>query len=294
MKRYIYIIGIVLAAAALLSGCVSLQTERVPGYISFEPLVGHDTRAVESVPFPEDLSFKVWAVNQTSGETYIQDETIAHSPDGWKSEKMWPIDEMYFEAYWPDVLPMEFSTTKGLQLKGFDCTKGDVDVLVAKAYDDNKNDNVVSLRFDHILSRVEFRMMHSLSEGMSVRLKKIEMIGYATTGDYGLRRTGQWDVGEPDFSTVVYEAAETDGINIAAGAAQYIADEFYVIPQACTARLEVQYEIRYGTAGWIPESATIESLKTFWDPGRHYTYTLNLRIDKLTHTTAISSWDNRD
>ena len=60
----------VLAAAALLSGCVSLQTERVPGYISFEPLVGHDTRAVESVPFPEDLSFKVWAVNQTTGGAF--------------------------------------------------------------------------------------------------------------------------------------------------------------------------------------------------------------------------------
>ena len=29
-------------------------------------------------------------------------------------------------------------------------------------------------------------------------------------------------------------------------------------------------------------------------PDRHYPYTLNLRIDKLTHTTAISSWDNRD
>ena len=284
----------VLAAAALLSGCVSLQTERVPGYISFEPLVGHDTRAVESVPFPEDLSFKVWAVNQTSGNTDIKGETISYGSQGWRSEMIWPLDEMYFEAFWPEDLPMEFTLDKGLQLRNFNCTKADTDVLVAKAYADNKNTNVVTLRFDHILSRIEFRMMHSLSEGMAVRVKKIEMIGFAAKGNYSAKNSGQWTVDEPNSSYVIYDAAGSDGIQVGAGVANYIGEELYVIPQACSARLEVFYEIRYGEAGWIPESATIESLKTFWDSSRHYTYTLNLRMDQLTHTTAISSLTNRE
>ena len=280
--------------AMIASGCVKQETTRALGPIAFKPLVGHDTRAVESVPFPEDQSFKVWAVNQTSGNTDIKGETISYGSQGWRSEMIWPLDEMYFEAYWPENLPMAFTTDKGLQLRDFDCTKADTDVLVAKAYADNTNTNVVTLRFDHILSRIEFRMMHSLSEGMAVRVKKIEMIGFAAKGNYSAKNSGQWTVDEPNSSYVIYDAAGSDGIQVGAGVANYIGEELYVIPQACSARLEVFYEIRYGEAGWIPESATIESLKTFWDSSRHYTYTLNLRMDQLTHTTAISSLTNNN
>ena len=282
------------ASLMLLSGCVKQETTRASGYIAFKPLIGHDTRAVESVPFPQDQSFKVWALNQTTGQSHIAGETISHSSDGWVSEQLWPLDMMYFEAYWPTDLPMEFSPSEGLQLRGFDCSSADVDILVAKAADNNGEDDVVLLPFDHILSRVEFRMMHSLSEGMSVRLKKISMIGFASRGDYNTRISGGWVTAEDDFTYVVYDAGETDGIEIHGGDAQYIGEEFYVIPQPCIAALEVTYDVRYGVANWIPQTETIESLKTHWEPGKHYTYTVNLRMDKLTHTTGISSWNNRE
>ena len=72
MKRYIHIIVALVAVTLLFSGCVELQTTRTTSNISFLPLIGHDTRAVESVPFPQDRSFKVWAVNQASGDVYIE------------------------------------------------------------------------------------------------------------------------------------------------------------------------------------------------------------------------------
>ena len=299
MKRNTYFVGVVVALALLLSGCMQLETTRTSNYIAFKPLIGHDTRAMESVPFPQDRSFKVWGVNQTSGQTLISGETITHASEGWLSQQKWPLDVVQFEAYWPTDLPMEFNPAEGLQLRDFDCGNGDVDILVASAYDDNKEDDnkeddVVVLRFDHILSRVEFRMMHSLSEGMSVRLKKIRMIGYANKGDYNTIVPHDWLVDDTDYTTVVYDAGTTDGIEILPGEAQYIGEEFYVIPQACAASLEVTYDVRYGEAGWIPETETIESLKTFWEPSKHYTYTVNLRMDKLTHTTGISSWNNRE
>ena len=282
-----------MAAAMLLSGCMKLQTTRTDANISFKPLIGHDTRALESVPFPQERSFNVWAVNQTSGETYIQGETISYAADGWMSAKFWPLDDLYFEACWPADLPWEY-TAKGLQLKGFDCSEGDVDLLLAKAYDNNEQDDVVELNFSHLLSRVEFRMLHSLPEDMSVRLKRIDMIGFAVNGDFNARNPGAWTVGEPDYSYVVYDAGETDGILISHRVAQYITGDIYAIPQGCTASLEVQYEICYGNAEWVPQSDTIESLKTQWEPGTHYTYTLNLKMDKLTHTTGISSINNRE
>jgi hypothetical protein len=181
-----------------------------------------------------------------------------------------------------------------LQLKDFDCSEGDTDLLLAKAYDNNEEDDVVVLSFSHLLSRVEFRMLHSLPEDMRVRLKKIEMIGFACKGDFNTRNPGAWSVGESDFSYVVYDAAQSDGLIIPHGAAEYIGEEFHVLPQGCTASLEVQYEICYGTAEWVPQSDRIEALNTQWDPGRHYTYTLNLKMDKLTHTTGISSMKNRE
>ena len=294
MKRYIYIIGAVLAAALLLSGCMELQTNRTSANICFKPLVGYDTRAVESVPFPQDQSFKVWAMNLTSGQTHIAGETISHSADGWVSEQVWPLDMMYFEAYWPTDLPMEYSASEGLQLRDFDCSKGDMDILVAKAFDSNEDDDVVILSFDHILSRVEFRMMHSLSEGMAVRLKKISMIGFASRGDYNTKIPSNWDTDSKDFTYVVYDAGDSQGIDISAGEAIYIGEEFYTIPQPCVASLEVSYEVRYGTANWVPQTEVIESLNTHWEPSKHYTYTINLRMDKLTHTTGISSWTNKE
>jgi hypothetical protein len=294
MKRNTYFVGVVVALALLLSGCDERETTRTTSNIAFKPLIGHDTRAVESVPFPQDRNFKVWGVNQTSGQALISGETINHTANGWVSTQKWPLDMMQFEAYWPTDLPMEFNPAEGLQLRNFDCGKGDVDILVATAIDDNEDDDVVVLSFDHILSRVEFRMMHSLSEGMSVRLKKVRMVGYANKGDYNTVIPRDWLVDELDHTTVIYDAGDTDGIEILPGEAQYIGEEFYVIPQACIAALEVTYDVRYGEAGWIPETETIESLKTFWEPSKHYTYTVNLRMDKLTHTTGISSWNNRE
>ena len=294
MKRNIYIIGVVVASLMLLSGCVKEDTARTASNIAFRPLIGHDTRAVESVPFPQERSFKLWASTQATGDTYIDAEEISYTADGWTSSHKWPYESLNFEACWPTDLAVEFTAHNGLQLKGFDCTGGDIDILFARASDDYDNNGVTILRFDHILSRIELRMLHSLSDGMYVRLKKIEMIGFAGKGDYNVKRKNEWSTGDNDFSYVVYDAGSTDGIDITSGATQYIGEEFYVIPQACTASLEVTYDVRYGTANWIPQTEVIESLSTFWEPSKHYTYTVNLRMDKLTHTTGISSWNNRE
>ena len=299
MKRYTNILGAIAAAALILAGCVKQGTEWAPKNIAFRPLIGHDTRAVESVPFPQDRSFKVWAFSQNEGiyldgGMYLEGEDVSYGADGWVSSKKWPRYELEFEACWPPDLAVEFSRGHGLQLRNFDCSKADLDILMAHASDNDEIDGVSVLRFDHILARVDFRMMHALPEGISVRIKKIEMAGFANKGDYNIDKKDEWTIGDKNFSYVVYDAGESDGIEIDPGTANYIADEFYVIPQECTASLKVAYEIRYGTAVWVPQTESIPSLETIWEPSTHYTYTVNLRMDKLTHTTGISSWSNKE
>ena len=294
MKRYINILGVLATAVLLLSGCVKQQAAWTPVNIAFRPLIGHDTRAVESVPFPQDRNFNVWAAGQTSVELYIDGEEISYGADGWTSSKLWPRYELNFEACWPTDLPMEYSLNRGLQLKDFDCSEGNTDILFARTSEVNDKDGTAVLRFDHLLSRVDFRMIHSLPEGMSVRVKSMVMKGFASKGDFNVKAHYGWTIGKSDFTYTIYDAAQTDGASVISGYANYIGDEFYVIPQACTASLEVSYEIRNGNAGWVPQTDIIKSLDTCWEASKHYTYTINLRTDKMTHTTGISSWNNRE
>ena len=227
------------------------------------------------------------------GSLYLDNETISYN-GGWLASKVWEDDDLSFEACWPTDLPVEFSKSNGLQIKNFDCSGGDIDILIAQAQSDKDIDTLITLRFDHILSRVDFRMLHSLSDNMTVRLKKIELKGVASKGDFNTRYPGQWSIGDTDFTYIVYDAGEDDGVIIPAGKAQYIGEDFYVIPQACLAQLDVTYEVSYDGATWIPQTETIKSLDTYWESSKHYTHTLNLRMDKLVQTTGISSWSNRE
>ena len=283
-----------LCVVLLLTGCIGgFHTTKKPEKIGFHPVIGYDTRAIEeSVPFPQNRSFQIWAQKSKDGSLYINNETISYK-GGWFASKIWNDEELIFEACWPTDLPVSFSKNDGIQINNFDCSQGNVDILLAKAQSDNEIDSLIILCFDHILARVDFRMLHSLPDDMTVRLKKIEIKGFASKGDYNIRHSGQWAIGDKDFTYIVYDAGEEEGVTIPSGKAQYIGNDFYVIPQSSTAQLDVLYEVRYGDAKWIPQTETIKSLDTYWDPSKHYTYTLNLRMDKLVHTTGISSWSNR-
>jgi hypothetical protein len=269
-----------------------LQTQWVPVRVGFDPVIGHDTRAEESVPFPAERTFNVWAVSAAGGEVYIDDETISCGSDGWLSATIWPHDELSFHAYSPSDLNPQFSKKDGLTIKDFDCSGGHVDILVAKTGNIGQDaDSLVILPFEHALSRVEFRMQQSLDSQISVRLRKIEMIGFASKGTYNSRKSTPWEIGPKDFSYVVYDDPVGHELT---STPIYIGEEFYTIPQLCSARIEVTFEIKFGDAAWIPQVEEIKELDTNWEPNTHYTFTLNLTETKLTHTTGISNWNNRD
>ena len=77
MKRSLISGCLVAVVAMLLSGCVGvLQTQWVPVRVGFDPVIGHDTRAEESVPFPAERTFNVWAVSAAGGELYIDGKLV--------------------------------------------------------------------------------------------------------------------------------------------------------------------------------------------------------------------------
>lgn len=301
MKR-IFRIGILgafalLAAGVLTTGCVAgLKTHKIPVNIGFMPVIGHDTRAAEieeSVPFPEDRTFKVWANETDSGKSVLSDETVAYGAGGWLASQTWPDAELSFTACWPTDLAPEYKFGNGITLRGFDTEKDKRDILVASTAAEYDADSLVTLNFDHILSRVDFRVVHSLEDNIEVLIKKIEMSGFGLAGDYNASGNGKWTVADTKGSKVIYDAGDGEGWKLT-NVATYIGEDFYVIPQLCKAEVKMSVMVRVNNGGWVPDNLLIDSLNTDWQSGKQYTYTLNMTDSRLVYTTGISNWNNRD
>jgi hypothetical protein len=290
--RRIQTIGKMMVAAVMLLGCsFGEDVTKIPMNIGFKPVIGHDTRAEESVPFPADRTFNVWALNTTDGSIYLNKENIAHKAEGWLSVRKWPEAELDFTAYWPINLNPEYNKEKGLIFKDF--SADDVDLLVAREKTRNESDTLVTLHFEHILSRVEFRIKHSLEENMELILTGIELNGYSQTGSYNEKGTGYWEVGAANYCKTVYDGNNGASFRITRDA-QYIGNDFYTIPQICKGTATVYFNVRVNEGEWIPDSVTTKPLDTEWESGKQYTYTLNITDKQLTFTTGISNWNNRE
>ena len=85
-----------LPLAFLASACIS-KVELVQRPIVFEPVIGSEVRSSSdidmSVPFPEDKSFGVWAMDSHQAGNYIDDQEICYTDGVWSSESLpfWPL-----------------------------------------------------------------------------------------------------------------------------------------------------------------------------------------------------------
>ena len=236
--------------AFLLTGCIG-DMERDAKPIGFDPVIGHDTRAVvESIPFPEDRTFNVWATAE-DGTPILAGETVAHGADGWKATKQWPDSELMFAAYYPSDLAPVYQPGHGFILHDFNASDDEVEVLIAQeSIDEEGTSGIHTLHFEHILSRVDFRVKQSLSGDIEVRAVKAEISGFGLTGDYNVAGDYKWKVDGTDGRIVIYDAGQGEGITVT-GTAQYFGDEFFVIPQYCKGEISITFMVRVGNGGWI-------------------------------------------
>ena len=278
--------------AFLLTGCIG-DMERDAKPIGFDPVIGHDTRAVvESIPFPEDRTFNVWATAE-DGTPILAGETVAHGADGWKATKQWPDSELMFAAYYPSDLAPVYQPGHGFILHDFNASDDEVEVLIAQeSIDEEGTSGIHTLHFEHILSRVDFRVKQSLSGDIEVRAVKAEISGFGLTGDYNVAGDYKWKVDGTDGRIVIYDAGQGEGITVT-GTAQYFGDEFFVIPQYCKGEISITFMVRVGNGGWIEDKVSVGPLYTEWQPGKQYTYTMNLTDTKMTFTNGITSWTSK-
>lgn len=244
------------------------------------------------MPFPEDRTFNVWATDQY-GTAVLAGETVTHGTAGWMTATPWPESEVLFAAYYPSDLAPQYIPGHGFILNDFTASSDDVEVLLShETTGEEGTDGIHSLHFEHILSRVDFRVKQSLAGDIEVRAVKAEMIGFGLSGDYNVAGDYKWTVDGTDGRIVIYDALQSDGIAVD-GTPQYIGDQFLVIPQHCKAYIYITFRVRMGGGGWIEDRVSVGPLNTDWQSGKQYTYTMNLTDTKMTYTTGITSWTSK-
>jgi hypothetical protein len=289
-----------LPLALLASACIS-KVELVQKPIVFDPVIGSEVRSSSdsdmSVPFPEDESFGVWALDSQSGGRYIDDQQIHCSGGVWGSESLpfWPTSSsLTFYAYAPYHLAMRLEDGN-LVLEGFDVRDDGTEVLFAKTASGlTSSEGEVELPFIHALAKLDIRVANGFGANVDVRIDRILLKGVAMRGDFHSVRHPYWRADESSTVDVTIFDSERDGQFLAGPTMQFIGDVHTIIPQGLKPSIELTYAFRVDEGEWIDAQVdTAELRDVFWEPGRYYTYSLRINEMKLSYTTGIGHWYER-
>ena len=249
-----------------------------------------------SVPFPEDKSFGVWALDSQSAE-YISDNEISCSSGIWSSELLpfWPTNStLTFYAYSPCTLPVKFM--KGIMtLEGFNVMSDSDDVLFAQTESGLTSSlGDVKLPFSHALSRIDMRIASGYGADVQVRIDRIVLKKVATVGNYDSSKYPNWTVDSSTATDIVFFDSERDGQFLAGPKMQFIGELHTIIPQNIRSVIELEYAFRVDDTDWIEGQKDVtEEIIITWEPGRYYTYSLTINESRLAYTTGIGHWSER-
>ena len=291
---------ILLPLAFLASACIS-SVELVQTEIVFDPVIGSEVRSSSnvdmSVPFPEDKSFGVWALDSQSGGKYIDNQQIRCSGGIWGGESLpfWPSSSsLTFYAYAPYGLQMGLEGGS-LALEGFDVREDGTEVLFAKTSSGlTSSDGEVKLPFIHALAKLDVRVANGFGADVDVRIDRLLLKGVAMRGDFRSNRHQYWKADESSTVDVIIFDSERDGQFLAGPTMQFIGDVHTIIPQGLAPSIELTYAFRVDEGEWIDgQIDSVELRDVFWEPGRYYTYSLRINEMKLSCTTGIGHWNER-
>ena len=276
--------------------CLShVETAQSP--IVFNPVIGHEVRSTEmSIPFPEDKTFGVWAVDNNTGRTFIHDHEISCTSGLWTSEylPLWPDSELKFHAYSPFNLSVGYSNG-AIVLDSFNIGKDGEEFMYAQTSSpQGANEGKVKLQFSHALSRIDMRIKSGFGEDFDVRIDKVILKRVAETGNFNSLRYPQWTTDESSIKDIIIFDSERDGNFLAGPNMQYIGDLHTIIPQKSGSSIQVYYSFRIDDGDWIDgQSESTSEIIVQWEPGRYYTYSLTINEVKLSYTTGIGQWTDK-
>ena len=147
----------------------------------------------------------------------------------------------------------------------------------------------------HALTKLDMRVVNGYGTDMDIRIDRILLRGVAVRGDFSSARYPYWRADEASTVDVIIFDSERDGQFLAGPTMQFIGDINTIIPQGLNPSVEISYSFRVDEGDWIDGQTDSAQLRdVFWEPGRYYTYSLRLSEMKLSCTTGIGHWNERN
>lgn len=309
-----------LLLVALSAGCGSdSPAEPQLGKVTFSATSTADSRAGEVVGFyDEGSSFKVWATmhsaDNAAGVSTVFDaqEIVSDGKGFWNydgEEYWWPLMVYNFRALYPaSVEGVSFSAAQGenasISVKNFDATGG-VDLMAASDRRETgvggKDELPVSLKFNHLLSRVSFRGRSDesrLGRGRRVIVTSASIYGVAAKGDWS-GATGSWTATNPTGSAEhpVYKVEYPDGLELSTdGTDLFTGDKtILAIPQTLTEEARFVIEFHYNVNA--ERSFTVEvplvapGVNGEWKRGASIRYPFSVETGVFFSAPTVAPWD---
>ena len=245
--------------------------------------------------------FKVWASltsnNTTQYGIFGEEGTdVSKSINGpmlswvYSPLRYWRPGDYKFYAVSPASHAAGQLTGNGLNLtfQDWDLSANQVDLLLATSTTSN---DVVSLQFDHLLSKLTFSAKNvSDTQTMITSLKIKGNHKVATTMSYEAENPWGW---KSDDTAVQQELLKTSTELIGTYTALTEDDGVLVFPESCA--LEVELTINHsGTSqGGYTKTTTIEN--TGWLKGKHYHYKINVSPEYIEiGQVTVTPWKTTD
>lgn len=292
--------GLIACAAMLAAGVVSCQQhDDIPQGVKYPILFDSpDTRATATIDDLKTNGFMVYAfVDGNVGSTSFA-KKVTHSVVGgrdiWALEtpEYWlPDTDYYFKAFYPSVPSAgtlavnNGSSTQSFSITNFDITEQE-DIMVAEATASVEagasaptNGNVVDLNFQHLLANVTIKAKSQID---GVIIQEI-VIGRADTNS-----TYNGSVWNLSGNTTTLEYSQPTTLTKGAEFVDVTNGGILVIPASANNK-----------------TLTIQANKTYklefptgtWEPGKRYTYTLEIKQDDITFVDDapyVEEWDSEN
>ena len=292
MKRHILII-----AAILLAACSKTETSyEAPSEIAFTPVAEGMTKvAVEGEGYASDLPFNVFA-QTTDGEAYFKN--ILFEPGDDKTDAALTVYEGNPTQYWPRTKNLKFAGYTGTSYPAATMNSDFTELTIARYHQSADNDlmyffasgeggngyntesGIVSPTMKHACAWITIKVTGQ-DACASWPIKKIIVDGLSTSGTVVFNNTPgvAWSSLGATENLTIFDTEATVATEPSAGA--------IVIPQT-PVTLTVYYKDTSKSGISLQYNGTAE-----WEPGVHYTYTLNLlnpyKIDFSVDT--VTPWD---
>lgn len=313
MKKILFV---ALAAATMMS-CTENEVIENAGnkkVVKFGTAVSSTTRAaITNIAALQASGFTVYAYNTGKdaagtgllNNKFMDNLAVTYSAPNWTftGTYYWPLDQkIQFFAYAKDT-DATYNVAADAKYPTIDYTIAaepaqQKDFVVAEAVNQTSSNNTVTLKFNHVLTQVNFSVKGD-DENLTYKIASLKIEGVANTGTYSYG-TDIWTATGTAGTYTYPIAADASVTGTTAVKLDQDNGALMLMPQTLTAaaKINITYSVYNGNDPVAAEITAPVALTgtAAWEPGKKIRYTLTLANNaaKVSFAPEVGEWSATD